>query len=566
MRVLFVIHTWKPEGRGGSETHADQLAQGLTRKGNQVGVFTRVWRPDRPPYEVTTATDGQIGITQINHGFDETPTFEWIYKNRWIHEALEREMDEFKPDLVHVHHLTGLSTTVVEAAKSRGLPVVMTLHDFWTVCPRGQRMTRDLELCEDVDRRKCLECLRGLWPHLLSGPDARKVIVDQRGGLSPAVLAEYDRHMSYILGLCDVLVCPSEFHRERMLDFPIDPEHVIALPHGLQRMPGPVRDRRGSTPRVIGYLGTVIPVKGVHVLLEAFRELGRPGLELRIHGEIRPHHDDRTYGDRLRRQAADLPGVTFLGAYQASDVPQILEDIDILVVPSLWYEAYCLTLREGLLAGVPVVASDLGAMREALDGERDGLLFEPGNAHDLAEKLARLIDDDALRTRYLDRQAAVKSMDDYVVELEAVYRDAARRARDRAPTLIVAPSSFPPDLGQPAAAVVPPASWAAPGGEETAARSSAPEPRGEPEPPVEAHARPEALVASARQQPVPGPGDGLLFRQPGERPPTTRRSVAGAGGAVRRIPVRAPSERDLRTWAPEERPPVKSIRIARREE
>jgi glycosyltransferase involved in cell wall biosynthesis len=52
----------------------------------------------------------------------------------------------------------------------------------------------------------------------------------------------------------------------------------------------------------------------------------------------------------------------------------------VLVVPSLWWETFCLTIREGLMAGVPVVASDLGAMREALDGEEHGLLFRPGDA------------------------------------------------------------------------------------------------------------------------------------------------------------------------------------------
>ena len=141
MRILFVIHTWYPEGRGGSERHARELALALQQKGHQVGVFTRTGRPDLEHYEVVTEWQGPISVSRINNCYWDTPSFEWIYKNERIHAAFERELDEFKPDLVHVHHLSGLSTTLMECMKSRGIPVVMTLHDFWTVCGRGQRIT-----------------------------------------------------------------------------------------------------------------------------------------------------------------------------------------------------------------------------------------------------------------------------------------------------------------------------------------------------------------------------------------------------------------------------------------
>ncbi len=445
MRILFPIHVWHPEARGGTEVHARAVAKALTAAGHQVGVFARTGRPGRPEYEVTTEWDGPVSVTRINNTWRDNLDFEWMYKNRRIHEAFARELDEFKPDLVHVHHLTGLSSTILEEVKLRKLPLVFTLHDFWTVCPRGQRITRDLEICSRVDRTRCWKCLGGMWPHIFGPTSTDPLIVDRRGDLSPTTLAEWDRHMAYVLGLCDRLITPSEFHRERMLDLRIDPARLVSLPHGLSEE-GLTRGPRESRPiRKIGYIGSVIPTKGAHILLKAFRLLEGEDLELHIHGEISAHHEDASYGNRLRQIAGNAPNIHFHGGYDPSEVGDILAGLDLLVVPALWWETFCLTVREGLLSGLPVIASDLGAVREALDGETDGLLFEPGNAKDLARQITRVVTDPDLAQKLRDRGASVKRLTQYLPELLSHYEAARRAATERADTLVVAPPSFPDD-------------------------------------------------------------------------------------------------------------------------
>lgn len=459
MRILFISHAWTPESRGGTEIHARDVALGLLRRGHQVGVFCRTSDPSMGEYEVRTATDEGLGVTRINNTFQHLPTFEWIYRNREIHEAFVRELDEFRPDLVHVHHISGLSSTIIEELKRRGVPTVMTLHDFWTVCPRGQRMRTTLEICEDVDRQACFKCLRGLWPHIFDQREVIPTVVDARGRLSPQMLAEFDRHMAYVLNLCDRLVTPSEFHRERMLDFPIDPARIIALPHGMRHDLVPENERAPRPPRRIGFIGSVIPVKGVHVLLAAFQQLTWPGLELHVHGEMPQFHEDKTYGERLKRLAGDRPDIHFHGAYQPDDLPRILDELDLLVVPSLWWETFCLTIREGLLAGVPVIASDIGAMREALDGERDGLLFKTGDPVDLARKIERFLGDEELRTDLAARRVAVKSLQTYLGQLENLYMETISIAAERAPDLVVAEPFFPELPAPPAEPHVPAPDW-----------------------------------------------------------------------------------------------------------
>jgi glycosyltransferase involved in cell wall biosynthesis len=122
---------------------------------------------------VTTSQVDGIEVVRINNLYAESSSFPWIYKNQSVHDIFERQLVDFRPDLVHIHHLTGLSTTIVETIKAGGLPLVMTLHDFWTVCPRGQRMTRELDLCENVDRNLCFHCLGGIWPQFFTNRAAR---------------------------------------------------------------------------------------------------------------------------------------------------------------------------------------------------------------------------------------------------------------------------------------------------------------------------------------------------------------------------------------------------------
>ena len=161
MRILFALHTYLPEGRGGTEVHVHTLAKRL-RGSHAVRVVCREGDPRQAGLRGhARSTYEGIEVVRINNLHGWAPDFEWIYKNGRVHELFERELVAFKPDLVHVHHLTGLSTTIVETIKAGGLPLVMTLHDFWTVCPRGQRITKELDICENVDRNICFHCLGG---------------------------------------------------------------------------------------------------------------------------------------------------------------------------------------------------------------------------------------------------------------------------------------------------------------------------------------------------------------------------------------------------------------------
>ncbi|HZL99630.1 MAG TPA: glycosyltransferase, partial [Planctomycetota bacterium] len=163
--------------------------------------------------------------------------------------------------------------------------------------------------------------------------------------------------------------------------------------------------------------------KGAHLLLEAVRLLGDPaGLRLDVWGAVLPFHNDRSYGARLEALRRGWESaITLHGAYANADLPGILAGLDVLVVPSIWYEAFGLTVREAFLAGVPVVASNHGALAEAIEDGRTGLLFEAGDARALADALRRLADDPALLARLGSHPGPVRDEQDAARELLGLY-------------------------------------------------------------------------------------------------------------------------------------------------
>ena len=431
MRILFVVHGFVPDRVGGVELHAHYLAAALAAR-HAVGVLAWASDPTKPDYALEERRQDGFTTWRLNHRFTDLATFAGIYRNARIDELFEGIVDRWRPDLVHVHHLIGLSAGILERTKGRGLPLVLGLHDYWFGCPRGQRIRDGLVVCHEIDRNLCVPCLKpqnyelraprrplGAWLRHLRLPTRRR-------GLR--ILRQYDADMHRLLALPDAIVTPSAFHREMYRRYGIDAAKVHVLPYGLPTAAF-VGVGRQATPHFrIGFLGTLIPSKGPHVLLEAYRLLGRADATLDVYGNWVPYHGDTGYLDRLREAAARIAGtVRFHGRYEPADVPRILASLDAVVVPSLWYECSPIVIREAFLAGVPVVASGHGGMAEAIDHGVNGLLFRPGDASDLAAQLRRLVEEPALGGRLAAHPKQVASIAENALRHLMLYESLVRK-------------------------------------------------------------------------------------------------------------------------------------------
>lgn len=421
MRIVHVISAYLPYETTGTQILVRDLCRGLVARGHEVSIFTRLAGTDYGELEVSRADWEGVPVTRITNNFADVDRFERLYTHPTIDARFEEYLAATQPDVVHVHHLTCLSTSMIDVASRRNVPVVMALLDYWMVCLRGQRIRPDdLGVCEVLDRDRCLNCLQALWPHLL--PTGLRSVVDRLLGRATAAdkIAAWEAHIRRMFDRCQVLTSLSRFHRDRFLEFGLDADRVVLAPPGiadsLAGLRRPTRPRRH-----IGFIGSVIPSKGVHVLCDAFSRLNRTDLTLHIHGEAPAFHGDTHYVDRLRQSIPPDLQVEFHGRYEHADLPRILETLDVLVVPSLWWESYCLTAREGAVAGLPVIASYLGGLEDAVD---DGIVvgFRPGDAGDLATQLARVIRDGFTPRMDGRYPKGVLTLDTSTARAEDIYR------------------------------------------------------------------------------------------------------------------------------------------------
>jgi glycosyltransferase involved in cell wall biosynthesis/MoaA/NifB/PqqE/SkfB family radical SAM enzyme len=431
MRVLLVIHGYPPRYNAGSEVYTQALARGLADR-NEVRVFTRQEDPFLTQFatvDETDSADRRIQLRVVNNAVSRDR-----YRYDGIDTELRRLLDEFPPDVVHVNHVSHLSTTLIRTIRDRGLPLVYTLHDFWLMCPRGQFIQRSAEsgqepfpLCDGQDHRKCAERCYSLYfsgaaEHHQADSDRWTAWVEQR----MANVREMAEHV-------DRFIAPSRHLLARFRDdFGLPESKLTFLDYGfdLGRLSG--RTRIAEDRFVLGYIGTHIPAKGIHHLIDAFAQLQGEPL-LRIWGRSRD-----PYTGSLRRIAASLPNragerVEWMGEYQNERiVPDVFNRVDAIVVPSIWEENSPLVIHEAQQARLPVITADVGGMAEYVRHEHNGLLFKHRDRRSLAEQMQRLVDNPSLGARLGSRgyryadSGDVPSVQEHVFAVEGIYRELLR--------------------------------------------------------------------------------------------------------------------------------------------
>jgi len=426
MKVLLVIHGYPPAYNAGSEVYTQSLARELANR-HQVRVFARFEDPFIASYAEADASDD--GDARVRLRVVNNPESRDRYRHAEIDAALARLLDDYRPDVVHVNHVSHLSTSMLAVIAQRGIPLVYTLHDFWLMCPRGQFVQRNPDPseerypeCDGQDDRKCAQKCYSLY---FSGAAAEYEADTARWA---AWVGERMRHVREVAGLVDAFIAPSRYVLGRHSgEFGIPAERLHYLDYGfdLDRLAG--RQRQTEARYVFGYLGTHIPAKGIHHLIEAFGQLRGEPL-LRIWGRPR-----EPYTASLRHIAQGLPGdasarVEWLGEYENDRIiANVFNRVDAIVVPSIWTENSPLVIHEAQHARVPVITADVGGMSEYVRHEVNGLLFKHRDPEAMAAQMQRLIDDPPLGTRLAQRgyllsdTGEVPSIAAHAAQVEAVY-------------------------------------------------------------------------------------------------------------------------------------------------
>jgi len=424
MRILQVIHGYPMRYNAGSEVYTQTLCHGLAAR-HEVHVFTREEDPFAPDFALRRELDpddARITLHLVNN-----PRSRDRYRQRGIDQRFAELCDRLKPDIVHIGHLNHLSTSLVFEASARGIPVVYTLHDYWVMCPRGQFMQMHPEdpqnlwaACDGQEDRKCAE---HCYARYFSGaPDEQAEDVAHWTGW----VARRMKHMREVVEHVDLFIAPARYLERRYREeFGLPERKLVYLDYGFDRARLAGRTRAQGEPFTFGYIGTHIPAKGIHHLLEAFGEV-RGDARLRIWG--RPRGQETA---ALEAIASRLPGdasgrIEWLGEYKNQHIVRdVFDKVDAIVVPSVWVENSPLVIHEALEARVPVVTANAGGMAEYVHHEVNGLLFEHRSPGALAAQMARLVDDPALARRLGARgyvQSETGDIPDLASHVEAIER------------------------------------------------------------------------------------------------------------------------------------------------
>lgn len=427
MKILKVIHGYPMKYNAGSEVYSQTLCHGLS-KNHEVKVFTREEDSFKPEYAMTRGVDSDmpnIELYLVNMARARDG-----YRHQEVDNRFREVLLEFKPDLVHIGHLNHLSTSLLAVTKEMKVPVVYTLHDYWLMCPRGQFMQTYPENTEDIwaacegqgDRKCALRCYRRYFS---GAADEYNIDLDYWSKWVSRRMV----HVRDMIDNVDLFLAPAKYLAERYKnDFEIKPEKIAHLDYGfdLDRLKG--RSRKAEEIFTFGYIGTHIPAKGIHYLIEAFGKLKGKSC-LRIWGRARKQDTQS-----LKAMATSLPPevadrVQWMTEYKNREIVRdVFNHVDCIVVPSVWVENSPLVIHEALQAGVPVITANAGGMAEYIKHEVNGLLFEHRKPDSLSEQMQRFEDNPELarnlgRRGYLQSEdGSVPEISEHVRQIEKMYR------------------------------------------------------------------------------------------------------------------------------------------------
>ena len=433
MRILIAVHHLPPTFGGGAEWRAYRTARGLRQAGHQVSVVCveSITHGDGGRLEdVVTACDG-IDVHRLHFNLAKSPDpFLWSYRNPVVGETVAGLVREFRPDVLHVIGGYLMSGSTIEAAQAAAVPVVLTLTDFWFLCPRITLVRSDGSLCPSpADPVACALCLckerrrYRLLDRYSGGMVGRalSLIWRKSGDGQLAALRERRAYLLPLLDATDVVISPSRFLKEVFETQGVSPRRFLYMQQGLDasNWAGAERVPDDSLMR-IGYIGQLVKHKGVDVLVEAFHHLRarEKAPHLMLYGD--PDQFPR-FVRRLREQAGKRQDIVFSGRFDHSQIRRIHAGMDVLVVPSVWYENSPNVILEAFATGTPVVVSRLGGMAEMVTDGVNGFQFEAGNARDLARVLQRFVDQPDLAATLGPSSPPVKTVQQEIEELVEVY-------------------------------------------------------------------------------------------------------------------------------------------------
>lgn len=289
--------------------------------------------------------------------------------NQARYQELRRLFQRYQPNVVHVHNTMPLiSPAIYHAAKSEKIPICQTLHNYRLICPNALFFQHD---------RVCEDCIG----QPLAWPGVRHACYRRSRSATTiiALMNAFHRLLGTWENKIDIYIALSEFSKQKFIQAGFPQQKIMIKPNFVNRKPFYFESDLANKRNGALFVGRLSQEKGIATLLKAWKII-ISNLPLTIVGDGPLKHV-------VQSAASCTHNICWLGQQTIKEVYTLMAKAETLVFPSRCYETFGRVAIEAFAHGTPVIASRIGAIAEIVTHHRTGLLFEPGNAIDLAEKV-----------------------------------------------------------------------------------------------------------------------------------------------------------------------------------
>lgn len=463
MKIMMIAND--PHDVGGVMNYTRPLATKLVELGHTVQyLYSGTWNSKYDlrcePYISYNRTDFAFECGEIinseclpfNYGYPELDVLcqstERLFKSY---------IENTKPDVVHIHSRVGFPASINMIAFESGAIVCNTIHTYGYICQKRVMIDYKGVLCiGPSDLNKCAVCtgtlnyrkerilallrkynkdLRVKCPGAFkvlqrikinlkatkhSGYQADKKSNNMGNELVPQLAARLNARLKYcvdVLNYCsDRIICVSNDVKRTLMNYGVN-ERKLFVQHigSIIAERQIINDQPLREPIVIGNIGGVNYYKGIHVLLSAIGKVRNNNFMVRIYGKY-----EEEYLQSLMERYHNLP-IEFTGRYKPEELPEILKQIDVMVLPSICNDTAPQTIFESFSGGVPIIASNIGGFPDFVQHNHNGLLFEAGNSDDLAAKIDFILSNPDRLVNYKKNIPKLKTVTENANELIWLY-------------------------------------------------------------------------------------------------------------------------------------------------
>ncbi len=461
MRILMISHL---VDFGGVGIYVHNLSKELSKQGVDVGyLYAGEYNFLIRPYVRWRLSNGITYLSFVNSP-NTYPSFAYTHPRDQksvpiIEHNFIKLIDKFKPDIIHIHDIAGFCSSLIEIAHNQNIPIVNSLHNYWYICPR-------VELFDNVKMTICsgpkdgLNCSQYVPfnPGRLGKAKAklrvqgiknlfRTVIGDSRVGqlrilrkkfqgnrirkteskqhnksvVIPSLVSDYverEKYHRYLLSeKVDINIAVSNFVKSRFEDFGIPSSKILVQHIGTKAAEFLKPTNRTNKNVTFGYIGPLTPHKGANVLIQAFSGLQNRKARLIVYG----YNPRNEYAQNLKMLSRGKL-VDFRPGYKYQNLQQVLSEIDIVVVPPIWYDNAPQVVFEALATKTPVIGSNIGGIPDFIKDGVNGFLFEAGNVEELRNKMLTILTNPDIIDEFKSQIIPMKTMKSHTEEMIALYR------------------------------------------------------------------------------------------------------------------------------------------------